>query len=133
MMKFIKKKDPLGFFQYSEETLSSTETNDTSVESPWSQLLFDTLKVGVVLSEGRHARSPQKAYFVEFLRVFDLLPSMSCLDVNFEDVGMILFFIWKSHKKKLRSTSSPKTAHLKCLKTYYLRCTMALLWLETFL
>ena len=42
---------------------------------------------------------------------------------NMDNVGMILFHIWYSHKKILRSTSSPQTAHLKCLKTYYLPCT----------
>ena len=35
------------------------------------------------------------------------------------NVGMIIFFIWYFHKNKLRSTSSPQSAHLKCLKTYY--------------
>ena len=76
--------------------IGSTETNDTSAESPWSQLQFGTLKVGVALSWGCHALiedkksktlradlcflrragvtpswwchalSPWKAYFVEF-------------------------------------------------------------------
>ena len=41
--------------------MSSTETNDTSAESPWSQLWFDTLKMGVALSRGRHTCSPRKA------------------------------------------------------------------------
>ena len=39
-----------------------------------------------------------------------------------DNAGMTLFFIWYSHKKELRSTSLPETAHLKCLKTYYLLC-----------
>ena len=39
-----------------------------------------------------------------------------------DNVGMTLLNIWYSHKKNLRSTSSPKTAHLKCLKTYWLPC-----------
>jgi hypothetical protein len=47
--------------QYSEGTIKSTETNDTSAESPGSQLQFDTLKVGVALSVGHHAVSPRKA------------------------------------------------------------------------
>ena len=64
-MKFQKNKSS-SLFQFSEETIASTKTNDTSAESPGFQLLFDTLKVGVALSGGRHALSPQKAYFVEF-------------------------------------------------------------------
>ena len=35
-----------------------------------------------------------------------------------DNVGMILFFIWYFLKKKLRWTSSPKTDHFKCMKTY---------------
>ena len=66
MMKFQKKKNPLVFFNFLKKTIASTKTNDTSAESPGFQLLFDTLKVGVALSGGRHALSPQKAYFVEF-------------------------------------------------------------------
>ena len=46
--------------------MNSTETNDTSAESPLFQLLFGTLKVGVALPGGRHALRPRKAYFVEF-------------------------------------------------------------------
>ena len=53
-------------FQYSERTIASTETNITSAESPWSQLSFGTLKVGVALPGGCHALLPWKAYFVEF-------------------------------------------------------------------
>ena len=64
-MKFQKNKSS-SLFQFSEETIASTKTNDTSAESPGFQLLFDTLKVGVALSGGRHALSPRKAYFVEF-------------------------------------------------------------------
>ena len=62
----IFQKFSSSLFQYSERTIASTETNYTSAESPGFQLLFDTLKVGVALSGGRHALSPQKAYFVEF-------------------------------------------------------------------
>ena len=64
-MKFQKNKSS-SLFQFSEETIASTKTNDTSAESPGFQLLFDTLKKGVALSGGCHALSPQKAYFVEF-------------------------------------------------------------------
>ena len=39
-----------------------------------------------------------------------------------DNVGMILVFIWYSHQKILRPPSSPQTAHLKCLKTYWLPC-----------
>ena len=52
-MKFQKNKSS-SLFQFSEETIASTKTNDTSAESPRFQLLFDTLKVGVALSGGRH-------------------------------------------------------------------------------
>ena len=48
-------------FQYSERTIATTETNNTSEESPRSQLSFDALKVGVASSGGRHALSPRKA------------------------------------------------------------------------
>ena len=51
----------LSVFQFSEITITTTETNYTSAESPGYQLLFDILKVGVVLSGGRHALSPRKA------------------------------------------------------------------------
>ena len=63
---FLKFSSSL--FQYSESTIPSTVTYDTSAESPWSQLYFDTLKMGVASSGGRHASSPRKAYFVDFLR-----------------------------------------------------------------
>ena len=46
MMKFKEKKTS-SLFQFSEGTIASTETNDTSAESPGSQLSFGTLKVGV--------------------------------------------------------------------------------------
>ena len=43
--------------------------------------------------------------------------------IRFSDnVGMTLVFIWYSHQKFLRPPSSPQTAHLKCLKTYWLPC-----------
>ena len=45
-----------------------------------------------------------------------------------DNVGMILVFIWYSHQKILRPTSSPQTAHLKCLKTYWLRCISLHFW-----
>ena len=48
------------FFQYSERTIASTETNYTSAESPVSQLKFGTLKVGVAWSGSRHTPSPRK-------------------------------------------------------------------------
>ena len=65
MMKFQKKKSS-SLFQFSERTIASTETNDTSAESPGSQLSFATLKVGVAVPWSCHALSPRKAYFVEF-------------------------------------------------------------------
>ena len=65
MMKFKEKKTS-SLFQFSERTIARTETNDTSAESPGSQLQFAALKVVVALSGGYHALSPQKAYFVEF-------------------------------------------------------------------
>ena len=57
----ISKKKSSSFFQFSERTIASTETNDTSAESPGSQLLFDILKVGVASSGGHHALPPRKA------------------------------------------------------------------------
>ena len=65
MMKFKEKKTS-SLFQFSEGTITSTETNDTSAESPGSQLFFEILKVGVASSGRRHARSPRKVSFVEF-------------------------------------------------------------------
>ena len=45
------------------------------------------------------------------------------ISIKFSDnVGMILFFIWYFLKKNLRWTSSPETAHFKCLKTYAQPC-----------
>jgi hypothetical protein len=37
-------------FQYPEKNIAGTETNNTSAESPVSQLSFGTLKVGVASS-----------------------------------------------------------------------------------
>ena len=65
MIKFQKKKSS-SLFQFSERTIASTQTNDTSAERPGSQLLFATLKVGVAVPWSCHALSPRKAYFVEF-------------------------------------------------------------------
>jgi hypothetical protein len=65
MAKIIKNISSSAF-QFSERTITTTETNNASAESPEFQLVFDTLKVGVALSGGRHALSPRKAYFVEF-------------------------------------------------------------------
>ena len=62
IMKFQKNKSS-SLFQFSEETIASTKTNDTSAESPGFQLLFDTLKVGVALSGGRGDDLPQKIFF----------------------------------------------------------------------
>ena len=50
-------------FQYSERTIASTETNITSAESPWSQLSFGTLKVGVPSSWRCHPLLPQNNFF----------------------------------------------------------------------
>ena len=55
-----------GFQIKAEKTIACTETNNTSAESPGSQLSFAALKVGVALSWSCHALSPRKAYFVEF-------------------------------------------------------------------
>ena len=62
----ISKKKSSSLFQFSERTIASTQTNDTSAESPGSQLSFATLKVGVAVPWSCHALSPRKAYFVEF-------------------------------------------------------------------
>ena len=40
-------------------------------------------------------------------------------DYNFQIMWVWYFlFVWYFHKKKSRWTSSPKTVHLKCMKTY---------------
>ena len=39
-------------------------------------------------------------------------------------IFFVEIFIWYFHKKHLRSKSSPQTAHSKCLKTYWLPCTV---------
>ena len=62
----ISKKESSILFLFSERTIASTQTNDTSAESPGSQLSFATLKVGVAVPWSCHALSPRKAYFVEF-------------------------------------------------------------------
>ena len=47
-------------FQYSERTIASTETNDTSEESSDTQLFWAGKSGGVALSVGLHAHLPQK-------------------------------------------------------------------------
>ena len=47
-------------FQYSERTIASTETNDTSEESSDTQLFGAGKSEGVALSGGLHAHLPQK-------------------------------------------------------------------------
>ena len=62
-------------FQYSERSIASTLTNDTSAER--SFIWHPESGCGIALSGRRHARSPWKAYFVYFVtvapRVFRLL------------------------------------------------------------
>jgi hypothetical protein len=53
-----KKKSSL--FQYSDRTIASTETNDTSTESSDTELFADGNFEGVALSGGLHAHLLQK-------------------------------------------------------------------------
>ena len=47
-------------FQYSERTIASTETNDTSTERSDSHLFGAGMSEGVALSGGLHGHLPQK-------------------------------------------------------------------------
>ena len=58
IISFQKKISSL--FQYSERTIASTETNDTSTESSVTQLFGAWKSEGVALSGGLHAHLPQK-------------------------------------------------------------------------
>ena len=85
MMKFQKKKSS-SLFQFSEETIASTKTNDTSAESPGFQLLFDILKEGVACSGGATPSRHEKHILLNFMAaewVFDFLPSLRSLGHNF--------------------------------------------------
>ena len=60
-MKIISfQKKNLNLFQYSERTVASTETNDTSTESSDTQLFAVWKSEGVALSRGIHAHLLQK-------------------------------------------------------------------------
>ena len=48
----ISKKNSSSFFQYSDKTVASTETNDTSTESSDTQLFAAGKSEGVALSGG---------------------------------------------------------------------------------
>ena len=56
----IFKNFPPTFFNILKWSISSTETNNTSAESPWSQLLFDFLKKGLAWSWWCHASRREK-------------------------------------------------------------------------
>ena len=58
IISFQKKISSL--FQYSERTIASTETNDTSTESSDTQLFGAGKSKGVALSGELHAHLPQK-------------------------------------------------------------------------
>jgi hypothetical protein len=58
MISFRKKFSIL--FQYSERTIASTETNNTSTERSDTQLFGAGKSKGVALSEGLHAHLLQK-------------------------------------------------------------------------
>ena len=64
MMKFQKKI--LYSFQYSERTIASTETNNTSEESSDIQFFAAGKFQGVALSKGHHAPLPQKHILLIF-------------------------------------------------------------------
>ena len=77
-------------FQFSERTITNIEINNTSAKSPWTQLEFGTLKVGVAWSRGRHVLSREKHNLLNFTaarRVFDFLTSMTSIEVNFKDTS----------------------------------------------
>ena len=56
----LQKKNSFSFFQYSDRTAASTETNDTSTESSDTKLFADGKSNGVALSGGLHAHLLQK-------------------------------------------------------------------------
>jgi hypothetical protein len=58
IISFQKKISSL--FQYSDRTVASTETNDTSTESSDTKLFADGKFKGVALSGGLHAYLLQK-------------------------------------------------------------------------
>ena len=58
IMSFQKKI--ISLFQYSERTIASPETNDTSTERSNTQLFEAGKSKGVALSGGLHAYLPQK-------------------------------------------------------------------------
>jgi hypothetical protein len=66
-------------FQFSERTIASIESNNTPAESPWFQLSFEILKLGVTLSGRRHARLPF-IFLTPSQGFFDFLTSMTFYD-----------------------------------------------------
>ena len=58
--KFFFRKFSSSLFQYSERTIASTETNNTSTERSDTQLFGAGKCEGVALSGGLHAHLPQK-------------------------------------------------------------------------
>ena len=56
----FQKNISSSFFQYSDRTITSTETNNTSEESSDTQLFADWKFEGVVLSGRLHFHLPQK-------------------------------------------------------------------------
>jgi hypothetical protein len=58
IISFQRKNSSL--FQYSDRTVASTETNDTSTESSDTKLFVDGKSEDVALSGGLHANLPQK-------------------------------------------------------------------------
>ena len=54
------RKNFSSLFQYSERTIDSIETNDTSTESTDTQLSGAGKSEGVALSRGLHAHLPRK-------------------------------------------------------------------------
>ena len=56
----ISKNISSSFFQYSDRTVTSTETNHTSTESSDTQLYGAGYFEGVALSGGLHEHLPQK-------------------------------------------------------------------------
>ena len=62
-MKIISfKKKISSLFQYSDRTVASTETNDTSAESSDTKLFANEKSEGVALSGGLHAHLLQKDF-----------------------------------------------------------------------
>ena len=74
-------------FQYSERTIATTETNDTSEESSKTQLFRVRKFEGMALLENRKSTCRKKHILFnlrEVLSFFNFMPSMTCLEAYVE-------------------------------------------------